>query len=100
MPRCTYNEEEKEEEKKPSKADNFFESFKNDPQAILEWCDNEIREYQKLKDLILGSSTNPLNQVTGDMIVSKEYTNIEFPITGKLNNSNLKFKCSIKPKKN
>lgn len=40
-------------EKKPSLAGNFFESIKNDPQAILEWCDSGIREYQKLKKLIL-----------------------------------------------
>lgn len=36
-----------------TEADNFFEALKNDPQAILDWCDREIAEYQKLKELIL-----------------------------------------------
>lgn len=35
-----------------TEADNFFEALKNDPQAILDWCDSEIAEYQKLKELI------------------------------------------------
>lgn len=35
-----------------SKSNNWFEAFKDDPQAILDWCDAEIKEYQNLKKLI------------------------------------------------
>lgn len=35
-----------------SEADNFFEKLKDSPKEILEWCDSEIKEYQKLKRLI------------------------------------------------
>lgn len=35
-----------------TKADNFFDNLKDDPQSILDWCDREIEEYQKLKKLI------------------------------------------------
>ena len=33
-------------------ASNMFESLKNNPQEIIDWCDREIREYQYLKKLI------------------------------------------------
>jgi len=35
-----------------SEADNIFEALKNDPQAIIDWCENEIKEYKKLIKLI------------------------------------------------
>ena len=31
---------------------NFYNALKNDPQAILKWCDEEIKAYQELKKLI------------------------------------------------
>ena len=37
---------------KKTQADNFFECLKNNPKSIIEWCDREIAEYQKLKKLI------------------------------------------------
>lgn len=33
-------------------SENFFESLKNDPDAIIEWCETEIREYKNLIKLI------------------------------------------------
>lgn len=36
----------------PTEANNFFETLKDHPEDILEWCDSEIKEYQKLKRLI------------------------------------------------
>jgi len=41
----------KKEEKKSS-ADTFYNSLKGNPEAIIEWCKDEIREYQKLIKLI------------------------------------------------
>jgi len=35
-----------------SKADNMYESLKDDPQAIIEWCESEIKEYKKLIKLL------------------------------------------------
>lgn len=31
-----------------SKADNWFESLKDNPQEIIEWAEAEIKEYKKL----------------------------------------------------
>ena len=31
---------------------NFYNALKDDPKAILKWCDDEIEEYKKLKKLI------------------------------------------------
>ena len=31
---------------------NFYNALKDDPKAILKWCDEEIEEYKKLKKLI------------------------------------------------
>jgi len=35
-----------------SEANNVFEALKNNPQEIIEWCENEIKEYKKLIKLI------------------------------------------------
>lgn len=35
-----------------SKADNFFETLKDNPQEIIEWCEAEIKEYKKLIKII------------------------------------------------
>ena len=37
---------------KKSAAHNFFESLKDDPEAIIEWCEDEIKEYKKLIKLM------------------------------------------------
>lgn len=33
------------------KSDNFY-NLKDNPKEIIEWCESEIKEYQKLIDLI------------------------------------------------
>jgi len=35
-----------------SASKNFFNALKDDPQSIIEWCENEIKEYKKLIKLI------------------------------------------------
>ena len=35
-----------------SEADNFFKALKSNPEEILEWCDGEIAEYERLKRII------------------------------------------------
>jgi len=37
---------------KITSADNFLKSLNNDPEAIIEWCESEIKEYKKLIKLI------------------------------------------------
>jgi len=37
---------------KNSPAKNFFDSIKNNPQGIREWCQSEIEEYKKLIKLL------------------------------------------------
>ena len=34
--------------KKESKAQDFADTIRNDPKAIIKWCKEEIAEYQKL----------------------------------------------------
>jgi hypothetical protein len=33
-------------------AENFFNALKDDPEAIIKWCEEEIEEYQKLIKMI------------------------------------------------
>lgn len=42
-----------------SKADNFFERLKDNPQEIIEWCEAEIKEYKKLIKLIKNETRLP-----------------------------------------
>jgi hypothetical protein len=35
-----------------STADNFAKTLLSNPDAIIEWCQAEIREYQKLMDIL------------------------------------------------
>lgn len=37
---------------KKSKADNFFETIKNNPKEIIAWAESEIKEYKKLIKLL------------------------------------------------
>jgi len=37
---------------KKTEADNFFNSLKENPDAIIEWAKREIEEYKKLIKLI------------------------------------------------
>ena len=38
--------------KKKRGSENLFEALKNDPEAIIKWCEVEIREYQNLIKLV------------------------------------------------
>jgi len=38
--------------KKNSPAEDFFDSIKNNPQEIIDWCQSEIEEYKKLIRLL------------------------------------------------
>ena len=44
--------------RKNTPADNMYEALKNNPQEIIDWCNREIAEYQKLKKLIIKSIKN------------------------------------------
>lgn len=33
-------------------ADNFLDTLKKNPEEIIKWCEEEIKEYQKLIKLI------------------------------------------------
>lgn len=35
-------------------SNNFYNALKDDPKAIVKWCKDEIKEYQKLIKLIEG----------------------------------------------
>lgn len=37
---------------KESKAQNMYDALKNDQRAILDWCEAEIKEYEKLIKII------------------------------------------------
>ena len=37
---------------KQTKANNFYESLKNNPKEIIKWAEAEIKEYEKLIKLI------------------------------------------------
>jgi hypothetical protein len=37
---------------KKTQADTWLEALKNNPKEIIEWCESEIREYQKLISLL------------------------------------------------
>lgn len=38
--------------KKKSQANNLFNALKDNPKAVIEWAESEIREYKKLIKLI------------------------------------------------
>jgi hypothetical protein len=46
------NDLEKLPDEEQSTADNFDKTLLSDPDAIIEWCQAEIREYQKLMDIL------------------------------------------------
>jgi hypothetical protein len=41
-----------DKEKTESEANNMFNALKDNPQAIIEWAESEIKEYKKLLKLI------------------------------------------------
>ena len=43
----------KQSSKKKSPAQNFADSLQDNPEEILAWIDREIKEYEKLKSIIL-----------------------------------------------
>ncbi len=54
MPNKTKPNPETKKEKGASSF--FFEAIKDDPQAIIEWCEREIEQYQSLIRLIKDNS--------------------------------------------
>jgi hypothetical protein len=41
-----------------SKANNFFKSLKDNPEEIIKWAEDEIKEYKKLIKLIKSKLSN------------------------------------------
>ena len=48
----------KKNSEKKTKAENFFESLKDNPKEIIAWAKREIKEYEKLIEIITNHETN------------------------------------------